>query len=147
MVACKPHHLALASEILSREAGADLDTGAVARGIERTFQRLHDGLAGLVGSGGSNAFFERAVHLTQRDHAWLAALVGSSPSFDLTQLTEQVRAVGSEPALRGAGALVATLLALFSAFVGEPLTARALESTWPGITAPGTVLPLAKETT
>jgi hypothetical protein len=58
-----------------------------------------------------------------------------------------VSVVGTEPALRGGAALLATLLDLFCTFIGEELTLRQVRRVWTDLPAGDAHASSPKETT
>lgn len=124
-------NLKLAARILAWES-TQRDAG-VALAIERTFDRMHEVMATLVGSGGYGAFFIRALDLAKHDHEWLTGLTVSSSPFAIEQLDEQVKTLGAEPILRGATVLLAMVFDLFCAFIGAELTLIKIREAWPEV--------------
>jgi hypothetical protein len=127
-------HVELAARILAAETRHDLTD--VARGIETAFGRLHDAMFKVVGSAGYCALLVRAAHVAKREHPWLGSLEISPSPFAMAHLGEQVMGVGPEAAMLGAQALLATLLDLFCAFIGEGLTLLQIYRAWADL-APG----------
>jgi hypothetical protein len=93
-------------------------------------EKLRPLLATLLGNVGFSALLSRALALASSEVAWLRALrVG--PAGSLEGLAEPQAHVSPDETVRGAVALVAQLLGLLSAFIGEDLTLRFVREIWP----------------
>lgn len=132
----------LARAAIARESETN---ATAARAVESAFRKLHDAMASLVGAAGYAALLRRAIHLTRRQHAWLAELGIASP-FALVQLDEQAAIVGGPRVLEGGAALLSSLLHLLCTFIGEPLTLRQVHQVWPDISSSGGASRPTKET-
>lgn len=85
----------------------------------------------IVGVGGFDSLYARSVYLTQRRFSWLAAGC-TNPSDDsrFANLTACLDAVAPELARAANFLLLTTFTDIFASLVGEPLTARILDSAW-----------------
>jgi hypothetical protein len=93
-------------------------------------ERLRPTLATLLGSIGFGALLSRALVLARVEVDWPPTLrVKSDGSFEgLDELEAQI---GMEKIAEGRVVLLAQLLGLLVAFIGEPLTLRLLSDAWP----------------
>lgn len=87
----------------------------------------------IVGDGGFESLYDRSVFLTQARFPWLSDLTDSAPTeqrFERlqTHLEEQTPATAAD----ANALLLTTLTDLLASLIGEPLTARILESAWGG---------------
>lgn len=121
-------NLDLAATLLQLERGPHAPASSAA--IASAFGRLHDVMSKLIGSAGYRALLARAIYVARHEHAWLDALIVAAPPFAIHQLDEQVALVGEARALEGGTVLLATLLDLFCAFIGDDLTLRQVHEVW-----------------
>ena len=93
-------------------------------------EKLRPHLATLMGNAGFRALLSRALVLTNREVAWLRAVhVKADGSFEgLDELDAQV---DPEVIAKGRLVLLAQLLGLLVAFIGEDLTLRLVREVWP----------------
>jgi hypothetical protein len=92
--------------------------------------KLHPYLAALMGSGGFHALLSRALALATAEVPWLGGVqVKADGSLDgMEKIQDQLDA---DKILEGRVVLLAQLLGLLKAFVGEILTLRLLHDVWP----------------
>ncbi|WP_439627026.1 hypothetical protein [Gemmata sp.] len=101
----------------------------------RVCETLRVRLARLAGTEGYRTLLSRAVTLAQADVPSLAAVVRADGSLGGL---DEAGHTGAGARGDGAGvAVVAHLLGLLVAFIGEPLTLRLAGDAWPGATATG----------
>ena len=95
--------------------------------------KLRPQLATLMGNGGFRALLSRSLALANEEVHWLRAVhVKADGSFEgLHQLQEQLDA---QEFLEGQVVLLARLLGLLVAFIGENLTLRLVRDVWPKVT-------------
>jgi hypothetical protein len=95
-------------------------------------EKLHPYLATLMGSGGFQALLSRSLALAAAEVPWLRAVeVNANGSLEgLKKLQGQLDA---DKFLEGQVVLLAQLLGLLNAFIGEVLTLRLLRDVWPKI--------------
>ena len=105
--------------------------GVAARGAYEDLARVSTPLIGRVGV---EALAARAVHLAQREHAWLDAADETAPANAdepfagvAGRMARQDHAVATE----GAAAIFAVLAGLLVTFIGEPLTMSLMRRAWP----------------
>lgn len=94
--------------------------------------KLRPHLATLVGSAGYRALLARAVALAGAEVPWLRGLHVKADGT-LEGLEEIHAKLGAAEFIKGRVALVAELLGLLVAFVGESLTLRLVQEIWPKV--------------
>src|SRR5688572_30005825 len=95
-------------------------------------EKLRPHLATLVGKAGYRALLLRAVALAGAEVPWLRGVqVKADGSFE--GLEELHAKLGPEEFIKGRSALLAQLLGLLVAFIGENLTVRLVREIWPRI--------------
>jgi hypothetical protein len=110
----------------SRNKSSTLDKPAAFFGVEK----LRPHLVTLMGNVGFRALLLRALVLSNREVAWLRAVqVNADGSFEgLDGLDAQM---DPEEIVKGRVILLAQLLGLLVAFIGENLTLRLVRDVWP----------------
>ena len=98
----------------------------------RVAAKLRSHLTTLMGSGGFQALFSRALALAVAEVSWLrAARVAADGSL---QGMEELRArLDPNEFFKGSVVLLAQLFGLLVAFIGENLTLRLVHEVWPKI--------------
>jgi hypothetical protein len=94
--------------------------------------KLHPYLATLMGPGGYHALLSRALVLAAAEIPWLCS-VEVKPDGSLEGLDKIHESIGQAEFLRGRVVLLAQLLGLLNAFIGELLTLRLLREAWPRV--------------
>ena len=94
------------------------------------FEKLRPPLATLMGTNGFRALLLRALTLAKTETAWLQA-VHVKADGSLVGLAEMHAKIAPEEFLEGKVALLAQLLGLLVAFIGESLTLRLIHGIWP----------------
>lgn len=125
-----PTMQALAERLIAcdaKEAGVAREENAPAFSVTG---KLRPHLATLMGNGGYRALLMRALALASADVAWLRT-VRVTADGTLEGLVEPAPPVGPEEILEGRVALVAQLLGLLVAFIGESLMLRLVHEIWP----------------
>jgi len=104
---------------------------AKARNAFHVCEKLRPQLARLMGDDGFLALLSRALALASAGHPWLRLLhFNSDGAWDgLTDLEAQL---DPDELFEGGVVLVAELLGLLLAFIGESLTLRLMREVWPG---------------
>jgi hypothetical protein len=118
--------------VLAHHAASDADATAVAAAARRAYDDLARVMIPLIGQAGVDALSARAVHIAQRDYAWLAATrEAEQVEGSFTQVAFSLE--GQDPALarEAAAAVLATVTGLLVTFIGEPLTTGLLRKAWP----------------
>ncbi len=94
--------------------------------------KLRPHLATLVGNAGYRALQARAIALAGAEVQWVRGLhVNAGGTLD--GLEEIHAKLGADDFIKGRVALVAELLGLLVAFVGESLTLRLVQEIWPKV--------------
>ena len=93
-------------------------------------EKLRPHLATLMGKVGFRALLSRALVLTNAEVPWLGALRVNADG-SLQGLDELDAQVDPEKILEGRVVLLAQLLGLLVAFIGENLTLRLVREVWP----------------
>jgi hypothetical protein len=95
-------------------------------------EKLRLPLATLMGNAGFHALISRALLLAQGEVPWLKSVhVNADGSFE--GLTELDRQLDPQEIVEGRIVLLAQLLGLLVAFIGEDLTMRLTREIWPGL--------------
>ena len=118
----------LAQRLIAYERGDKLSEAKI-----RTFpafEKLRPHLATLMGNAGFRALLSRSLALANEEVPWLRAVhVKADGSLEaLEQLETQV---GPDEFMEGRVVLLAQLLGLLMAFIGENLTLRLVREVWP----------------
>ena len=107
------------------------DTHGLTQPAITHWRQIAERLEPVIGAGGVDALFARALHLTSRRFPWLAtnAALGNSAET-LAQLA--VRFESQEVAVAAAAGdlLLLTFTGLQANMIGEPLTGRLLGALW-----------------
>lgn len=93
---------------------------------------LRPHLAALMGKVGFRALLSRALALAGAEVPWLVALHVEADGR-LSGLDKAGAGLGPEEELAGKVVLLAQLLGLLVAFIGEDLTLRLVRDVWPGL--------------
>lgn len=96
----------------------------------RVCENLRPHLATLMGKGGFRALFSRALALASADVLWLSALSVNADG-SLAGPDDIPSQVDPKERTEGGVLLVAQLLGLLVAFIGEDLTVRLVREAWP----------------
>jgi hypothetical protein len=107
---------------LARLAEQGASPAQMAEALLDCWQRMHDALAPIVGQRGVAALYSRALHVTAKDHPWLAASPSNiTGAIDLLALRNALLARhGAESAAAG-DAFIDNFTALLSSLVGQAL--------------------------
>jgi len=98
----------------------------------RVCEKLRPHLARLMGNGGFRVLLSRAIALAIAEVRWLRA-VHVKADGSLEGLAELQTQVNVDEFSEGGVELVAQLLGLLIAFIGENLTLRLVCEVWPGL--------------
>jgi hypothetical protein len=104
-------------------------------GVRSTFpvyEKLRPQLATLMGSTGVRALYMRALARANAEAPWLHA-VHVNADDSLEGLSELEAQMAPDQVFEGRVALVAQLLELLVAFIGENLTQRLVREVWPEV--------------
>jgi hypothetical protein len=97
-------------------------------------EKLRVPLATLMGNAGFRALLSRALALASAEIAWLHGMHVSA-DFAWEELDEHAAQVDPADVAKGGVVLVAQLLALLQAFIGENLTLQLVREVWPEMSA------------
>lgn len=95
-------------------------------------ETLRPHLTTLMGNAGFLALLSRARALANADVPWLATVQGH-PDSSLEGLDELEGKIGAKEITHGSVVLIAQLLGLLVAFIGESLAMRLVEEAWPKV--------------
>lgn len=116
---------------MARRAGPQADGQATALAALAIWRRMAAQLQPVIGARGVDALFGRALHLTCRQHPWLAtAGVRGSSDTSLDHVQQQLAAQQTAQAAEAAQTLLAGFTELLAAMVGDALVARLLGPAW-----------------
>ncbi len=127
-----PQMRSLAKRLIAYETNGN--NPMPARTPETVCQRLRVHLATVMGVGGVRALFVRALALANAEVPWLSTLhVRADGSLESSQ--EPHPQVTPEEGFEGGVVLLAHLLGLLVAFIGEILTLSLVREVWPQVPA------------
>ncbi len=109
---------------------------AVTPSLFSTAEKLRPHFAALMGSVGFRALLTRALSLAAADVSWLRA-VQVTADGGCEELAPAEGQPDPEKIAEGRVAVLAQLLGLMVAFIGEGLTLRLLSEVWPGLSLDG----------
>ena len=116
--------------LIAYETGENKSSETKAPAACRVGEKLRPHLATLMGNVGFRALFLRALALANADVPWLRA-VQVKADGSLEGLEELEAQVHSDEIFEGCVVLLAQLLGLLVAFIGENLTLRLVRDVWP----------------
>ena len=126
----KPQMRSLAKRLMTLEAGGRNPSGTKASAEFSIPDKLRPSLATLMGSAGFHALLLRALALAGTEVPWLHA-VRVNGDGTLKGLEELHAQLDPDEYLEGRVVLLAQLLGLLAAFIGENLTLRLVRDVWP----------------
>ena len=118
----------VAMSVLTRMAGSDTGSAAVAGAAQHAFDDLGKVLITLIGQVGFDALITRALHLVQREYPAIL-IEGDHAGPPATHVRHWLEK--QESAMDPAAAVLSTVGGLLETFIGEPLTMRLLRKAWP----------------
>lgn len=119
-----------APRLISAERRSGDSTDTEGRAAFRVCAKLGDSLSALAGRRGFRALLMRALTLAQAKNAWLGKVaVGADGT--LVSPAELEAEIDSKEIAKGGAALVGHLLELLETLIGEALTRRFVQQTWP----------------
>lgn len=121
-----------AERLIAYESNGNPSRGSKTPAACLVTEKLRPHLATLLGSTGFRALLSRALLLANAEAAWLSAVQvnGDGVLEGLDALDEQV---APDEMVEGCVVLLAQLLGLLVAFIGEKLTLRLVQEIWPKI--------------
>ena len=120
----------LAKRLIVCEMNANKVSGTHRPDAFEVCEKLRPQLATLMGNGGFRAILMRALGLASAEIPWLKG-VQVNADGSLESLTQHQPPPNPEEFLEGRIVLVARLLGLLGAFIGENLTLRVVIEVWP----------------
>ena len=120
----------LAGRLIAHEAKETKSSGAKSTATFPVCEKLRPRLTALVGTTGFNALLSRALALARPEVPWLRA-VHVNADGSLKGLSDLDTQVDPAQIIRGRLALLANLLSLLVAFIGEKLTLQLMREVWP----------------
>jgi hypothetical protein len=125
-----PQMRKFATRLISIETGENESSATVTPSAFYIFEKLRPPLATLMGHGGFRALLSRALLLAQSEVTWLRTVHVESDG-SLEGLAEQFARLDPDKFLEGRFILLAQLLGLLVAFIGESLTLGMVRDVWP----------------
>ena len=121
---------AFAEHLISFETRESKSSGTSPPPAFPVGEKLRPHLANLMGNAGFRALLARSLALTNAEVPWLRAVHVNSDG-SLEGLDELEGQVGADKFFEGRVALLAQLLGLLVAFIGEHLTLLLVREVWP----------------
>ena len=125
-----PRTREFAERLFALEAKGKTASDPKAAATFHVCERLRPHLSTVMGNGGFRALLSRALTLARADVSWLRA-VEVKPDGTLEGLDVLRPQLAAEEMAAGQVAVLAELLGLLFAFIGESLTIRLLGEVWP----------------
>ena len=125
------HLRGLAERLVAYETRANKSGPAFSRGEFPICEKLRPDLVTLVGRAGYHALISRALALAGAEAAWLRIVQVKTDGT--LEGPENLMPGDPKQVLEGCVVLVAQLLGLLVAFIGENLTLRLVREVWPKI--------------
>jgi hypothetical protein len=122
----------LSQRLIAHELRSASGDGEAARAAFRVCEGLRRPLCALAGVAGYRALIARALALARGRSPWLAE-VKIEPDGTLVFPADQANRLEDAEFARAGGLLVAELLGLLSALIGETLTLRLVSNAWPDL--------------
>jgi len=137
-IAATPSQVAMARWLLTSQTGEGGRLLETPEAAERVLRLLSRRLADLITTTGSEALLSRAVHVAAPNYPFLQRVAGVRSDEALAvRLRESASGVDPGQVPAGFLAVLGTLMALLTAFIGEDLTLRLLRDVWPTLPVPG----------
>lgn len=123
----------VARALVMHETGGSNDPDVVADAVEGICRYVASELEGMLGSGGVRSLMTRALHLARREHPSLESVTMSpGPVIGFTGLTEAM-ASRNPTAVAAGTSVLAQLLGLLVALLGEDLGLQPVRKFWPHV--------------
>ena len=136
MTQADPQTRDFSERLIAYEAKGNKSSGVNAPLAFHAFEKLRPPLATLMGHTGFSALLMRALMLASADVAWLRAVRVSADGI-LQGSDELAAQLDPEEIVEGKVVLLARLLGLLVAFIGEGLTLRLMREVWPNLSLNG----------
>jgi hypothetical protein len=120
----------LAERLIALEARGSKSSETINRAAFHVCEKLRPQLATLMGNGGFRTLLSRALVLATVEVSWLRAVYVKADG-SLEGLAELGAQADPEEIAEGRVVLLAQLLGLLVAFIGEGLTLRLARDVWP----------------
>jgi hypothetical protein len=122
----------LAKRLIADEARGNNPSVTTPPADFNTSEKLRPTLATLMGSGGFHALLSRALTLAQAEVPWLRRVQVKADGT--VERVEELHAhLDPEDLFEGRVVLLAQVLGLLGAFIGEDLTVRLVRDVWPKV--------------
>jgi hypothetical protein len=121
-----------AKRLIAHESRTDKSSSTTAPKAFTVIDKLRPTLVNLMGSAGFWALISRALALASPQVQWLQKLQIESDG-SLQGLDELAGQLGADDFLEGPVILLAELLGLLVAFIGEKLTLQLVREIWPAL--------------
>lgn len=116
---------------LARLAAEGANAGQIANTAVSTWRGVDAALSPIIGQRGVAALYKRSLHLTRRDHPWLAAVYDAASQADeFAALQEALVQQTSSNAAIASDTLLQTFCDLLTILIGESLAERLLRPVW-----------------
>ncbi len=123
----------LARRLLAGEISAQKRVSAAARPPAfLVCEKVGPQLVTLMGRGGFHALLCRALALARKDVDWLRTVLVTEPG-SLGIADDDLKKVEATELTDGSAVLIAELLGLLVAFIGDNLTLRLVRDVWPAL--------------
>jgi hypothetical protein len=120
----------IAERLIAYEANGNKSSESKTPAAFQVCEKLRPHLATLMGNAGFRALLSRALALANTEVPWLRALHVRSDGF-FEGLDELQAQLAPGEFFEGKVVLLAQLLGLLEAFIGESLTVRVVREVWP----------------
>ena len=121
-----------AERLIEYETGGNKSSQTITPAAFPVPEKLRPHLATLMGNGGFRALLSRALALANAEIPWLRA-VQVKADGSLEGLEERLAQLDPDELSEGRVVLLAQLLGLLVAFIGEKLTLRLVREVWPEV--------------
>ena len=119
-----------AGRLIAYETKANKASATKLQAVFPVVEKLRPQLANLLGNAGFRALLARSLALANEEVPWLRALHVNSDGF-VDGLDEHEAKVTADETFEGRVVLLAQLLGLMVAFIGEGLTLQLMRDVWP----------------
>ena len=126
----------IAKRLMAHEANEEEASEPKNPAIFPVLEKLKPHLVTLMGKAGYRGFVTRSLALANDEVRWLRAVHVKSDG-SLTGLDELEAQLPAEQFFEGRTVMLAQLLGLLVAFIGEDLTVRMLSAAWPKLSFSG----------
>jgi hypothetical protein len=122
----------LAIRLISYETNGNKSSGKINPAAFQILEMLRPHLAALMGNGGSRALLSRALVLANAEVPWLRMMYVNADG-SLQELEQARTRHEPDEFLRGRVVLLAQLLGMLVALIGESLTLHLVREVWPKV--------------